>query len=63
MQPIFMDESGDLGFGRGTAHFILAFIAPEIGKTLNKRVKNFNAHLLRRGWNPAIEIKATRALH
>ncbi|MGC2193226.1 MAG: DUF3800 domain-containing protein, partial [Terriglobales bacterium] len=59
MQHIFVDESGDLGFGCGTAYFILAFIAPKAGKQLNKVIKNVNAHLLRNGWNSAVEIKAT----
>jgi hypothetical protein len=63
MQPLFMDESGDLGFGCGTAYFILAFIAPKIGKHLSKRIKNFNAHLIRKGWNKAVEIKATNVWH
>lgn len=58
-----MDESGDLGFGCGTAYFVLAFIAPEKGKSLNKLVKNFNAHLIRKGWNPDEEIKATNLWH
>jgi hypothetical protein len=63
MQPLFMDESGDLGFGCGTDYFILAFIAPEAGKVLSKAVKNFNAHLIRGGWNPNVEIKATNVWH
>jgi hypothetical protein len=63
MQPLFMDESGDLGFGCGTDYFLLAFIAPKVGKHLNKLIKNFNAHLINKGWNPAVEIKATNVLH
>jgi len=59
VRHIFMDESGDLGFGVGSDYFVLAFISPESGKVLNKKVKNFNAHLINRGWNPAVEIKAT----
>ncbi len=63
MQPLFMDESGDLGFGCGTAYFILAFIAPDEGRVLGKAVKNFNAHLIRQGWNQSVEIKATNVWH
>jgi Protein of unknown function (DUF3800) len=63
MQPVFMDESGDLGFGCGTKFFVLAFIAPAKGKQLNKVIKNFNAHLIRNGWNPDIEVKATNLWH
>jgi hypothetical protein len=63
MQPIFVDESGDLGFGCGTKYFVLAFIAPTIGKKLNKAIKNFNAHLIRNGWNPNVEIKAANVWH
>ena len=58
-----MDESGDLGFGCGTDYFIIAFIAPKVGKALNKTIKNFNAHLIRNGWNTAVEIKATNVWH
>ena len=63
MQLIFMDESGDLGFGCGTKFFVLAFIVPAKGKALNKAIKNFNAHLIRNGWNQAVEIKATNVWH
>ena len=63
MQPIFMDESGDLGFGCGTDYFILALVVPESGKSLNKAVKNFNAHLINKGWNSSVEIKATNVWH
>jgi hypothetical protein len=63
MQPLFMDESGDLGFGCGTAYFVVAFLAPEKGKLLSKLVKNFNAHIIRKGWNQAVEIKATNIWH
>jgi hypothetical protein len=58
-----MDESGDLGFGVGTDYFVLAFISPEIGKQLNKVIKNFNGHLINNGWNPKVEIKATNLWH
>ncbi len=59
-----MDESGDLGFGQGGSdYFILAFIAPQVGKALNKAIKNINAHLIRNGWNRAVEIKATNVWH
>lgn len=58
-----MDESGDLGFGCGTAYFIVGFIAPASGKELSKAIKNFNAHLIRKGWNKAVEIKATNLWH
>ena len=63
MQPIFVDESGDLGFGCGTKFFILALVAPIEGKRLSKAIKNFNAHLIRNGWNPSVEIKATNVWH
>ena len=56
MRPVFMDESGDLGFGCGTKYFVIAFVTPDIGKQLSKCVKNFNAHLIRNGWNKAVEI-------
>lgn len=59
MRHIFVDESGDLGFGVGTDYFVIAFISPESGKQLNKEIKNFNAHLIKNGWNRNIEIKAT----
>ena len=63
MQHLFMDESGDLGFNGGSAYFILAFIAPQTGKTLSKCIKNFNAHLIRNDWNQLVEIKATNVWH
>jgi hypothetical protein len=56
-----MDESGDLGFGCGTKFFVLAFVAPKVG--LGKAIKNFNAHLIRNGWNREVEIKATNLWH
>jgi len=60
MRHVFMDESGCLGFSPGgTDYFVLAFISPESGTTLNKCVKNINAHLVRNGWNPTVEIKAS----
>ena len=63
VQPVFVDESGDLGFGSGTKYFILALVAPKVGKKLAKAIKNFNAHLIRNGWNRDIEIKATNIWH
>jgi Protein of unknown function (DUF3800) len=58
---IFMDESGSIGFSSGgTAYFVLAYIAPDSGKHLNKCIKNFNAHLIGNGWNKNEEIKATK---
>jgi Protein of unknown function (DUF3800) len=59
MRHIFVDESGDLGFGVGIDYFVLAFISPESGMQLNKKIKNFNAHLIKNGWNRNLEIKAT----
>jgi len=60
MQNLFMDESGTLAFSEvSNRFFVLAFIAPKSGKVLNKFVKNFNAHLFRKGWNPDVEIKAS----
>lgn len=58
MRHIFVDESGDLGFGVGSSYFVIAFISPESGKKLNKEIKNFNAHLIKNGWNKDLEIKA-----
>jgi hypothetical protein len=58
MRHVFMDESGDLGVGVGSAYLIVAFLSPESGKALNKKIKNFNAHLIRNGWNRNSEIKA-----
>ena len=63
MQHVFMDESGDLGFGVGSDCLILAFIAPSSGKELNKVMKNFNGHLIGNGWNKNVEIKATNLWH
>jgi hypothetical protein len=64
VQHIFLDESGTLSFGKGsTAYFVLAFVAPKSGKQLNKCMKNFNAHLIRNGWNPDVEIKASNVWH
>lgn len=63
MQHLFMDESGDLGFGVGSAYLIIAFIAPSSGKVLSKTMKNFNAHLIRNGWNQKVEIKASNVWH
>jgi hypothetical protein len=64
MQHLFLDESGTLAFGTGgTAFFVMAFVAPKSGKQLNKCIKNFNAHLLRNGWNPEVEIKASNIWH
>jgi len=59
MRHVFMDESGDLGQGVGSAYLVLAFLSPESGKNLNKQIKNFNAHLVRSGWNKVLEIKAS----
>lgn len=58
-----MDESGDLGLGVGSAYLVLAFVSPESGKSLNKLIKNFNAHLIRNGWNKDLEIKAASLWH
>jgi hypothetical protein len=64
VQHIFMDESGTLSFGKGsTTYFVLAFVAPKSGKQLSKCLKNFNAHLIRKGWNPEVEIKASNLWH
>jgi hypothetical protein len=63
MQHVFMDESGDLGFGVGSDCLILAFVAPASGKELNKVMKNFNGHLIGNGWNKDVEIKATNLWH
>lgn len=63
MRHVFMDESGDLGFGVGSAYLVLAFISPASGSDLNKCMKNFNAHLIRNGWNSGVEIKATNVWH
>jgi len=63
MRHIFLDESGDLGFGTGSSYFVVAFISPESGKALNKLVKNFNAHLITNGWNNNVEIKASNIWH
>jgi hypothetical protein len=61
MRHIFMDESGSIGFSSGgTAYFVLAYVAPESGKKLNKCIRNINAHLITNGWNKEIEIKATK---
>jgi Protein of unknown function (DUF3800) len=60
MRNAFMDESGCLGFVPGaTDYFVLGFISPESGTRLNKCIKNINAHLIRNGWNPDVEIKAS----
>jgi len=58
MRHIFLDETGDFGFGKGTKYLIIAAISPESGKALNKKFKNFNAHLISNGWNKDVEIKA-----
>jgi hypothetical protein len=64
MQHLFLDESGTLAFGKGgTAFFVMAFVAPKSGKQLSKSIKNFNAHLMRNGWNPEVEIKASNVWH
>ena len=39
------------------------FHRPGKGKSLSKAVKNFNAHLINKGWNPDVEIKATNVWH
>ena len=58
-----MDETGDLGFGTGTKHLIIAIISPESGKALNKKFKNFTAHLINAGWNKNLEVKAAHLWH
>jgi hypothetical protein len=64
VQHLFLDESGALAFGKGgTAFFVMALVAPKSGKQLSKCIKNFNAHLIRRGWNPEVEIKASNIWH
>ena len=64
MQHLFLDESGTLSFAKGgTAFFVMAFVAPKSGKQLSKCIKNFNAHLVRKGWNPEVEIKASNLYH
>jgi hypothetical protein len=59
MRHIFMDETGDFGVGVGSKLLVLAAISPVSGKVLNKRMKNFNAHLINNRWNKDVEIKAT----
>ena len=64
MQHLFLDESGTLAFGKGgTAFFVMAFVAPKSGKQVSKCIKNFNAHLVRKGWNREVEIKASNVWH
>jgi len=63
MRHVFMDESGDLGVGVGSDYLVMAFLSPESRKNLNKQIKNFNAHLIRNGWNKALEIKAANLWH
>lgn len=64
MRHVFFDESGSIGFGPGgTKFFVLAFVAPTSGKELSKCIKNINAHLIRNGWNRAVEIKASNVWH
>jgi hypothetical protein len=59
-----MDETGCLGFNPGgTNFFVLAFVTPESVKQLNKCIKNFNAHLIRSGWNQDVEIKGANIWH
>jgi len=58
---IFLDESGDLGFGGGSKFFIITTLVIPIAnsKNLSRRVKRFNARQYRNGWPKTVEIKAT----
>ena len=38
-------------------------MSPESGKKLNKKIKNFNAHLIKNGWDSSVEIKAANLWH
>jgi hypothetical protein len=58
MHSIFLDESGDLGFGRGSRYFVLGSICTEKLRQLNRAMRGFNQHLLDKGWSPELEIKA-----
>lgn len=63
MRHVFLDESGDLGFDGGSTHFVIATLSPASGSSLSKVAKNFNAYLIRAGWNKGVEIKATNVFN
>jgi hypothetical protein len=57
---IFQDESGDLGFKRGSSkYFIITLLCPENSKHLGNVVRKFKGRLIKLGWPNTIEIKAT----
>src|SRR5260370_17488786 len=61
---MFVDESGCIAFGPGDdKYFIFAMILPKSGKELSRCIKNFNAYLIRNGWNPDVEVKASNIWH
>jgi hypothetical protein len=64
MTHIFVDESGCISFGPDDdKFFIFVMLSPKSGKELSKCIKNFNAHVIRKGWNPSVEIKASNVWH
>lgn len=58
---IFIDESGDLGPGKGTTHFVISavFYYENNFGAINKVIKIHNRHLWSNGWPKRLEIKAT----
>jgi len=58
MYHLFIDESGELGFGPGSSrHFVITIVSTENVKALNRCMKRETARLVRRGWPKDLEIK------
>ena len=58
---IFIDESGDLGIGKGTQYFVIgmAFYYGKDVAPINEVIKYHNNYLWENGWPKNSEIKAT----
>jgi hypothetical protein len=57
---IFQDESGCLGFNRGSSkYFIVALLCPENSKHLGHIIRKFKGKLIKSSWPKTVEIKAT----
>jgi hypothetical protein len=56
---IYQDESGCLGFKKGSSKFFaVALVCPQNSKHLSNIVRKFKGRLIKSGWPKTVEIKA-----
>lgn len=58
---IFQDETGELGFDKGSSKFyVVTILVTDTPKRLRNIIRKFNGKLIRAGWPRNCEVKATR---